>query len=224
MKQTPHTAPQWDRIAPYLDRALDLEPNEREAWLADVTLTQPEIAEALRDMLSRHAVLDSAGFLERSALRPAARHAHSGMRVDAYTLERLIGRGGMGEVWLASRSDGRYQGQCAIKFLSNTAPQSQLTERFEREGQLLGRLTHPNIARLLDAGATSDGRSYLALEYVEGLPIDRYCDSKSLGVAERLQLFVDVLAAVTHAQDHLVVHRDIKPSNVLVTEDGIVKL
>jgi tetratricopeptide (TPR) repeat protein len=224
MQQPSNASPRWDRIAPYLDRALDLEPHDREAWLAELTQTQPEIAQKVRGFLARHAVLDAQGFLERSAIEPPAPTAHSGMRVGAYTLDRLIGRGGMGEVWLAVRSDGRYQGQCAIKFLSSTAPKGALAERFQREGQLLGRLAHPNIARLLDAGATDDGHSYLALEYVEGVPIDRYCDSKSLDVKQRLRLFMDVLAAVTHAQEHLVVHRDLKPSNVLVTHDGIVKL
>jgi serine/threonine protein kinase/tetratricopeptide (TPR) repeat protein len=224
MQQASHTSPPWERIAPYLDRALDLEPHERETWLAELTQTRPEIALKVRSLLARHAVLDAQGFLERSAVDPPAPTAQSGMRVGAYTLERLIGRGGMGEVWLAQRSDGRYQGQCAIKFLSSTAPKGGLAERFQREGQLLGRLAHPNIARLLDAGATEDGRSYLALEYVEGIPIDRYCDSKSLDVRARLRLFMEVLAAVTHAQEHLVVHRDLKPSNVLVTNDGVVKL
>jgi tetratricopeptide (TPR) repeat protein len=224
MQQPSHASPRWDHIAPYLDRALDLEPHERETWLAELTQTRPEIAQKVRSLLARHAVLDAQGFLERSAIDPPAPTAHTGMRVGAYTLERLIGRGGMGEVWLAERSDGRYQGRCAIKFLSSTAPKGGLAERFQREGQLLGRLAHPNIARLLDAGATADGRSYLALEYVEGIPIDRYCDSKSLDVKERLRLFMDVLAAVTHAQEHLVVHRDLKPSNVLVTHDGNVKL
>jgi serine/threonine protein kinase/tetratricopeptide (TPR) repeat protein len=224
MQQPSHASPRWDRIAPYLDRALDLEPHEREAWLAELTQTRPEIAQKVRGLLARHVVLDAQGFLERSAIDPPAPTAHSGMQIGAYTVERPIGRGGMGEVWLAVRSDGRYQGQCAIKFLSNTAPKGGLAERFQREGQLLGRLAHPNIARLLDAGATADGRPYLALEYVEGISIDRYCDSKSLDVKARLRLFMDVLAAVTHAQEHLVVHRDLKPSNVLVTHDGIVKL
>jgi len=215
---------EWDRVAPYLDRALDLEAPERENWLAELTQTQPALAQKVRSLLARHAVLDAQGFMERSAIDPPSPTAQSGMLVGAYTLDRLIGRGGMGEVWLAVRSDGRYQGQCAIKFLSSAAPRGGLAERFQREGQLLGRLAHPNIARLLDAGATADGRSYLALEYVEGIPIDRYCEAKSLDVKARLRLFMDVLAAVTHAQEHLVVHRDLKPSNVLVTHDGVVKL
>ena len=224
MQQPAHASPRWDLIAPYLDRALDLEPPERETWLAELTQTRPEIAQKVRSLLARHAVLDAQGFLERSAIDPPAPTAHSGMQVGAYKLDRLIGRGGMGEVWLADRSDGRYQGQCAIKFLSSTAPKGEMAERFQREGQLLGRLAHPNIARLLDAGATAAGHSYLALEYVEGVSIDRYCDSQSLDIKERLRLFMDVLAAVTHAQEHLVVHRDIKPSNVLVTHDGVVTL
>ena len=224
MQHASHASPPWERIAPYLDRALDLEPRERETWLAELTQTRPEIALKVRSLLARHAVLDAQGFLERSAIDPPSPTAQPGMRVGAYTLDRLIGRGGMGEVWLAERSDGRYQGRSAIKFLSSTAPKGGLAERFQREGQLLGRLAHPNIARLLDAGATEDGRSYLALEYVEGMPIDRYCDSKSLDVKARLRLFMEVLAAVRHAQEHLVVHRDLKPSNVLVTNDGVVKL
>lgn len=224
MQPVSQSSPRWERIAPYLDRALDLEPHEREAWLAELTQTRPEIAEKVRSLLARHAVLDAQGFLARGAVDPPAPTAQSGMQVGAYTLDRLIGRGGMGEVWLAARSDGRYEGQCAIKFLSSTAPKGGLAERFQREGQLLGRLAHPNIARLLDAGATADGRSYLALEYVAGISIDRYCESRSLGVKARLRLFMDVLTAVTHAQEHLVVHRDLKPSNVLVTHDGVVKL
>src|SRR5678815_2169997 len=224
MQQSAHASLEWERIAPYLDRALDLEPHEREPRLAELTQTQPVIAQKVRGLLARHAVLDAQGFLERSAIDPPAPAANSGMQVGAYTLDRLIGRGGMGEVWLAVRSDGRYQGQCAIKFLSSAAPKGGIRDSFQREGQLLGRLAHPNIARLLDAGATADGRSYLALEYVEGIPIDRYCDSQSLDVKARLRLFMDVLAAVTHAQEHLVVHRDLKPSNVLVTHDGNVKL
>src|SRR5688572_28313974 len=133
MQPVSQAPPRWERIAPYLDRALDLEPNEREAWLAELTQTRPEIAQKVRSLLARHAVLDAQGFLERAAVDPPAPTAQSGMQVGAYTLDRLIGRGGMGEVWLAVRSDGRYQGQCAIKFLSSTAPKGGLAERFQRE-------------------------------------------------------------------------------------------
>lgn len=128
----------------------------------------------------------------------------------------------MGEVWLAVRSDGRFEGKCALKFLDASVTSPKLADRFRREGQLLARLTHPNIARLLDAGATEDGRAYLALEYVDGDPIDRHCES--LPIEDRVRLFTEVVAAVAHAHSHLIIHRDIKPSNVLVTRDGHVKL
>jgi serine/threonine-protein kinase len=136
----------------------------------------------------------------------------------------LIDQGGMGNVWLAFRSDGRFEGRFALKFLRAFLAQIGGKARFLREGKLLARLTHPNIARLIDAGMTSDGEPYLVLDYVDGMPIDQYCDSRSLSIAARLNLFLQVLAPVAHAHANLVVHRDIKPSNVLVTPSGDVKL
>jgi serine/threonine-protein kinase len=130
----------------------------------------------------------------------------------------------MGEVWLARRSDGRFEAECAIKFLDGAVPQEKLAERFRREGRLLARLAHPNIARLLDAGATVDGKQFLALEYVDGERIDRYCDSRGLDVEDRIRLFADAVLAIAHAHSNLIVHRDLKPSNVLVTRSGAVKL
>ena len=130
----------------------------------------------------------------------------------------------MGSVWLARRSDGRFEGSAAVKLLNPSLVGRAGEERFRREGSILARLTHPHIARLLDAGVSSTGQPYLVLEYVDGEPIDRYCDAKGLDVEARLRLFLDVLAAVAHAHANLIVHRDIKPSNVLVGTDGQVKL
>jgi len=130
----------------------------------------------------------------------------------------------MGSVWLARRSDGRFERQAAVKFVNIALAGRATEERFKREGSILGRLTHPHIADLLDAGVSPDGQPYLILEYVDGEAIDRYCDEHKLDVEARVCLFLDVLAAVAHAHANLIVHRDIKPSNVLVTTGGEVKL
>ncbi len=212
----------WDEIVPYLDRLLDLDESEREGFLLELEGSQPQIAQALRDLLAERATLDAKGFLAEPMIVPPALESLAGVRVGAYTIERLIGSGGMGEVWLAARTDGRFEGKCALKFLESSVTSPKLIERFHREGHLLARLTHPNIARLLDAGATQEGRAYLALEYVDGVPIDQYCESLPIGA--RIRLFVDVVGAVAHAHSQLIIHRDIKPSNVLVTRDGQVKL
>lgn len=144
--------------------------------------------------------------------------------IGPYRLVHKLGQGGMGQVWLAERSDGRFERKAAVKFL-NVALMGQVGEdRFKREGAILGRFSHPNIAELLDAGVSSSGQPYIVLEYVEGKPIDRYCDQGALDVKARISLFLDVLGAVAHAHANLIVHRDIKPSNVLVNKDGHVKL
>ena len=136
----------------------------------------------------------------------------------------LIGQGGMGNVWLARRDDGRFEGRAAVKLLNASLVGRAGEERFRREGNILARLADPHIARLLDAGVSPSGQPYLVLEYVEGEPIDRHCDARSLGVEARLRLFLEVLEAVAHAHANLIVHRDIKPSNVLVGKDGQAKL
>jgi eukaryotic-like serine/threonine-protein kinase len=217
----------WPEIDGYLDHALDLAPAQREHWLAELTSSQPGIARLLRELLAECEALNASQFLEESPLvdlPTVARATLEGTRIGAYTIERLLGRGGMGEVWLARRSDGRFEAECAIKFLDGTVSQEKLAERFRREGRLLARLAHPNIARLLDAGATADGKQFLALEYVDGERIDRYCDSHGLDVEARIGLFADAVLAVAHAHSNLIVHRDLKPSNVLVTRGGAVKL
>jgi len=147
-----------------------------------------------------------------------------GHTVGAYTLERPLGFGGMGTVWLAHRSDGRFEGQVAVKLLNAALVGHPSEQRFAREGRVLARLQHPNIARLLDAGVEAGRQPYLVLEYVRGERIDEYCKQRGLGIEQRIRLFLEVLAAVAHAHSNLVVHRDLKPSNILVTGQGEVKL
>ncbi len=219
----------WPRLSNYLDQAMALDPPGRDSWLNELSATQPDLASTLRAMLADREANHSAGFLESSVLPSAAiaalRHdLEAGTRVGAYTIDHLLGSGGMGEVWLASRSDGRFEGKCAIKFLHYTAAQPRVAELFRQEGGLLARLAHPHIARLYDAGATDDGRQFLVLEYVDGVCIDEYCDLKRLDVPARVRLFLDVVAAVAHAHSQLIIHRDLKPSNVLVTQSGSIKL
>jgi tetratricopeptide (TPR) repeat protein len=213
----------WVDVEPYLDQALELSGTERDAYVDRVALEQPGIAAALRDLLADRDELDSKGFLEEPVMA-LTDISLVGQQVGAYTIDSLIGRGGMGEVWLALRSDGRFEGKFAIKFLDSYTTSPLALDRFRREGRLLARLSHPHIARLIDAGVTSAGRPYLVLEYIDGERIDGYCGSHSLGIEARVRLLLDVLSALAHAHSNLVVHRDLKPSNVLVTRQGVAKL
>jgi tetratricopeptide (TPR) repeat protein len=213
----------WVDIEPYLDHALELQPGEREHYLSDLAAQRPSIAAALKELLAERDELESKGFLEAPVMS-LTEASLVGQQIGAYTIDSLIGRGGMGEVWLALRSDGRFEGKFAVKFLDSYATSPVALDRFRREGRLLARLSHPHIARLIDAGVTLGGRPYLVLEYIDGERIDGYCESHSLGIEARVRLLLDVLSALAHAHSNLVVHRDIKPSNVLVTRDGVAKL
>lgn len=214
----------WRRISPHLDHALNLPPDGRASYLEALRTTDGEAAGELDALLSAHAAATAEGFLECSPVPQLVAVPVAGQRIGAYRLVAEIGAGGMGIVWLAEREDGRFQRRVAIKFLSLTLVGRGGEERFRREGRLLARLTHPHIAQLIDAGVTDRGQPYLAIEHVDGEPIDRYCDRARLGIEARVALFFDVLAAVSDAHAHLIVHRDLKPSNVLVTADGQVKL
>ena len=213
----------WQEVEPYLDRALELSGRERQDYVASLATERPGIAAALTALLADGEELKATGFLETPVVMPAD-PSLIGEVVGAYTIHSAIGRGGMGEVWLALRSDGRFEGKFAIKFLDSYAASPAALARFRREGRLLARLSHPHVARLIDAGVTSSGRPYLVLEYVDGQRINDYCASHSLEIRARVRLLLDVLAALMHAHGNLVVHRDIKPSNVLVGADGTAKL
>jgi eukaryotic-like serine/threonine-protein kinase len=211
----------WREASPYLDRALEMSSEERVLWLASLQEQNPELAALLQALLEEHQVLAEEHFLEEPPVPLFGQPALAGQTIAAYTLLSPIGQGGMGTVWLAERSDGRFERRAAVKFLNVGFSGG---ERFKREGRFLGRLAHPHIAELLDAGVSATGQPYLVLEHVDGEPIDRYCDQRMLDVEARVRLFLDVLSAVAHAHTNLIVHRDIKPSNVLVRDDGQVKL
>ncbi|MEP6472799.1 MAG: serine/threonine-protein kinase, partial [Gemmatimonadota bacterium] len=215
----------WPHLSPLLDEALELAPEARAAWLERHRVSHPSLAVELEALLGSEDELEREGFLS-PAEAPVIPLVSTlvGQRLGAYVLERPIGQGGMGSVWLARRSDGRFEGAVAIKFLSLAVAGPAGEARFRREGSVLARLTHPNIARLLDAGVSPEGQPYLVLEHVDGLPIDQWCDQRRLPVEARLKLFLQVLDAVAHAHSNLIVHRDLKPANILVTPDGTVKL
>ena len=209
----------WQVLEPLLDRALDLSLDERARWLESLNTSDPDLAAEVGALLDRDALADRQGFLSRPVDVTLA-----GVEIGAYTLERPLGQGGMGSVWLARRTDGRFEGRAAVKLLNLSLFGDVGQERFRREGTMLARLTHPAIARLFDAGVTAGGQSYLVLEHVEGERIDVHADQHALGRKQRILLFLQVLEAVGHAHANLVVHRDLKPSNILVTADGRVKL
>lgn len=217
----------WSVLSPLLDELLDLDADGRAQRLQALAAEDAELAGELRALLAKEEVLSHQGFMGRPVaealnLAPQASIVE-GMTLGPYRLEKELGQGGMGTVWTALRADGRFDGRVAVKFLKSGLLAGGDTGRFAREGQILARLSHPHIARLLDAGVV-EGQPYLVLEYVDGDPIDVHCRERGLGVQARVRLFLDVLAAVGHAHARLILHRDLKPSNILVTREGDVKL
>ncbi|HJV63181.1 MAG TPA: protein kinase [Albitalea sp.] len=213
---------QWAQLSPLLDELLDLDGPARAQRLSQMRAQDAASAAAVETLLGHLPVIERDNFLEKPP--SLGEDSLAGQVIGPYTVEREIGQGGMGSVWLARRTDGRYEGSVAIKFLNAGLQGRGAAERFAREGSILARLAHPNIARLIDAGVARAGQPYLVLEYIDGETIDRYCDTHRLDVTARVRLFLDVLAAVAHAHNRLILHRDLKPSNILVTHAGEVKL
>ena len=220
-------ADSWQRLSRHLDRVLELPEAQRAGYLAGLAAEDPIAAAELKRVLNAKEDGRFAAFMEGEGPRlppePGAAPL-SGRLIGPYVIEGEIGRGGMGSVWRARRADGRFEGYVAIKLLHLSWRGRMGEQRFLLEGRLLARLDHPNVARLIDAGVLEDGQPYLVLEYVEGEPIDVYCARRALDFEARIRLFLDALAAVSHAHRHLIVHRDLKPSNVFVTHEGTVKL
>lgn len=205
------------------ERAVEAPPDGRAAVL-EALCPDPAARARVQALLDAH---DRAGdgFLDRPAVvLAAAAIGRSGRRLGAYQIERELGRGGMGAVYLAQRADDTYAKLVAIKIVAAPLGDEALVRRFRRERQILAQLEHPQIARLIDGGTTDDGLPYLVMEFVEGVRIDEYCRRQGLALADRLRLFRRVCDAVQYAHTHLVVHRDLKPQNILVAADGEPKL
>src|SRR5665213_1224187 len=200
---------QWSEIEGLFFEALQIPSDQRAQWITTVTGGREGVAREVITLVEAH---------EASEVAAPQR------RIGAYRLDRRIGRGGMGDVWLASRADGQFEQRVAIKLVRSGLGAELLLGRFQQERTFLARLNHPNIARLLDGGVSPDGRPYLVMEYVEGEPILDFCNQGNLDLRARVEMVRQLCAAVEYAHRNLIVHRDIKPGNVQVTADGSPRL
>jgi eukaryotic-like serine/threonine-protein kinase len=223
MRMTPE---RWEQVKTVFAEAAALVGPARDAFLASACAGDADLAREVASLLAAHGAA-AGGMLDTSAHHPGATTGPSslvGHRFGAYDIVAELGHGGMADVFAAVRADGHYHQRVALKLVRAGYATAGIIERFRAERQILAGLDHPNIARLLDGGMTADGLPYLVMDLVDGAPIDAYCDARSLPLAARLRLFLQVCAAVEYAHRHLVIHRDIKPGNVLVTPDGVPKL
>ncbi len=234
------TPERWRRVETVFQNALDIAPENRERFVAEACADDENLRRDVEGLIERYEAADE--FLEQPAvdLKQIAGNEHptllrevldgsahglqSGARIGAYRILGELGRGGMGAVYLAERADGDFRKLVAVKVVKRGMDTDFVLRRFQHERRALAALDHPNIARLLDAGATDDGLPYIIMEHVEGQDIDHYCDERKLSIEARLRLFLAVCAGVSHAHQSLIIHRDIKPSNILVTSDGTPKL
>src|SRR5215469_9071308 len=225
----------WERAQKLFLEAADLSPREQARFLDATCGANDELRGEVESLLAADrkngqgvvAAVESAAALlfDPDALTPTGDSQDlAGQRLGPYRVVREIGRGGMGAVYLATRDDDQYRKQVAIKVVKRGMDSAEVLGRFRHERQILANLDHPFIARLLDAGTTSDGRPFLVMDYVEGVPVDVFCRQLALRVKDRLLLFLRISEAVSHAHRNLVVHRDLKPGNIFVTADGSPRL
>ncbi len=230
--------PRWELIKSVVDQALTLEGRERDTFILEVRHKYPAISTEVIEMLQsieeserdhflqevwsdqKNMLLDISGKLSEIDKD----EAYLNREVGPYRLTEVIGRGGMGTVFRATRADGEFQQEAAIKIIKTGIHTGEQVQRFLVEREILAGLQHPNIAHLYDGGVTEDGLPYLVMEYIDGKPLDEYCDEQKLSIAERLEIFRDVCTAVQFAHKNLIVHRDLKPQNIYVTKEGVVKI
>ena len=218
----------WDQVKDLLSTLLEIDPGRRNDFLTQANVSS-EISGEVRSLLAFEDAAERLMDVSAIALAPSfpgdeLTNGSIGQQIGVYKIVSELGYGGMGAVYLAERVDGKFSQRVALKLLKRELNTASLRQRFEQERQILASLEHPNIARLLDAGTTDDGVPYFAMEYVEGLPLDKFCVERELDLTARLKLFNKVCDAVAFAHQNLIVHRDLKPSNIIVTADGNPKL
>lgn len=212
------------RVEQLFHRALELPPSQRQSFLLEATAGSPEILRQVEELLAASEQDDQLQAPQEAPSPTPNSDWRQGQIFGHYRILRLLGRGGMGAVYLAERSDGEFDQQVALKLLAPNLVEDSFAERFRGERQVLAHLNHPNIVHLLDGGLSDRGEPYLVTEYIDGQALDRFCDEQRLSIKQRLRLFLQVVAAVEHAHQNLIVHRDLKPSNILVTKDHTAKL
>jgi len=218
----------WKKIKEIFSKAIELEGKERDQYIRKACAGDKGLFEELHSLLKSHdraGVMDlRIGSIRKSAITSARNERAKGRKVGRYKIIEEVGFGGMGSVYMAERADGEFKHRVALKLLHSPFASKNDVERFKSERQILATLQHDNIARLLDGGVTEQGQPYYVMEFVDGKPINQYCNDHQLTINERLELFQDVCGAIQYAHQKLIVHRDLKPSNILVTGNGRVKL
>lgn len=219
----------WNQIKQIFSEALELEEDDRKDYLEKACGNDKDLRDEVVSLLNAYEGpgpmgKKTLGSMGVSVFAQFEEQTQKGKRVGPYSLVHLLGHGGMGSVYAAERADGQFEQRVALKLLRTGFTSPNQTRRFLAERQILASLNHEHIARLLDGGVTEEGQPYIVIEYVEGQPVDEYCDVHQLTIRQRLELFVNICEAVQYAHRQLVIHRDLKPSNILITEGRIVKL
>lgn len=216
----------WQQLQYWFEEALKLPSAERETFLQQQCKDHPGLAQEVMELIQADSSDDSLlsdMVLPQLDLQELL-HPMEGQIIGPYQVEKVLGKGGMGTVYLARRIDGEFDQLVAVKLLKRGIDSEELFQRFRIERQIQARLEHPHIARLLDGGLTTDGQPYFTMEYVPGLPLGEYCNTHRLTIEQRLNLFLQICEAIQYAHNQLVIHRDLKPTNILVNEEGTVKL
>jgi serine/threonine-protein kinase len=219
------TNEQWQMVKDIFSEAVELPLAERLAFVKQKSGGDKAIVKEVKMLLASDE--EAEDFIENPAIAVSQLIDETsliGQKIGVYLIEKELGKGGMGAVYLAERADEQFQKQVAIKLIKRGFDTDEIIRRFRHERQILAAFDHPNITRLLDGGATENGLPYLVMDYVDGLPLTSYCAEKQFSINERLNLFLQICSAVTYAHQNLIIHRDIKPSNILVTADGTPKL